>query len=92
MTQPVTIPEKSMEDVAYRISADELRQFVERAESLDAEKSDIANQRKEVMADAKARGYCPKAINKLIAERKRDRDDLAEEKAIEDVYREALGM
>ena len=81
-----------MTDTTYRISADELRQFVERAERLDAEKSDIASQRKEVMAEAKSRGYCPKAINKLIAERKRDRDDLAEEKAIEDVYREALGM
>ena len=75
-----------------RASAAELRQFIERAERLDAEKADIADQRKEVMAEAKARGYCVKTINKLIALRKRDKDDIAEEQAVLDMYCEALGM
>ncbi len=41
----------------YRVTAGELRQFIERFERLEAEKKDIADQQKEVMAEAKARGY-----------------------------------
>jgi len=77
---------------SYRISADELRQFVERFERLEAEKKDIADQQKKVMAEAKARGYDTRVMRKVIALRKRDRDELAEEEAILDVYKQALGM
>jgi uncharacterized protein (UPF0335 family) len=79
-------------DSAYRATAGELRQFVERFERLDAEKKDIADQQKEVMAEAKGRGYDTKALRKLIALRKRDKDDIAEEEAVLDMYKEALGM
>mgnify|MGYP001801724276 FL=1 len=41
---------------SYRVTADELRQFIERIERLDMEKKDLADQQKEVMAEAKARG------------------------------------
>lgn len=44
-------------DTSYRVTADELRQFIERFERLESEKKDIADQQKEVMAEAKARGY-----------------------------------
>lgn len=74
------------------VAAEELRQFIERYEHLDAEKRDIAEQMKEVMAEAKGRGYDTKAIRKLIALRKRDKDDLAEEEAILELYKAALGM
>ena len=77
---------------SYRVTADELRQFVERFERLEMEKKDIADQQKEVMAEAKGRGYDTKVMRKLIAMRKRDRDDLAEEEAVLDMYRQALGM
>lgn len=77
---------------AYAVSAEELRQFIERYEHLDAEKKDIADQMKEVMAEAKGRGYDTKALRKIIALRKRDRDDLAEEEAVMEVYKAALGM
>ena len=76
----------------YAITADELRQFVERIEQLDAEKKDIAEQIKETFAEAKGRGYDTKILRKLIALRKRRADDLAEEEAILDMYRSALGM
>ena len=75
-----------------RVAAAELRQFIERIERLDSEKKDIADQQKEVMAEAKGRGYDTKVMRKLIALRKRDRDDIAEEEAILDMYKEALGM
>ena len=79
-------------DNAYRATAEELRSFIERAERLDAEKADIARQRKEVLAEAKMRGYDTRAIRQIIAERKRDRDELAEEQAVLELYRAALGM
>ena len=79
-------------DSTYRVTADELRQFIERIERLDAEKADIADQQKEVMAEAKSRGYDTKVMRKLVAIRKRDKDDLAEEEAVLDMYRQALGM
>ncbi|MEO0402682.1 MAG: DUF2312 domain-containing protein [Pseudomonadota bacterium] len=77
---------------SYRVTADELRQFIERIERLDMEKRDLADQQKEVMAEAKARGYDTKVIRKVIALRKRDKDDIAEEEAVLEMYKEALGM
>jgi uncharacterized protein (UPF0335 family) len=44
------------------------------------------------MADAKGRGYDTKVMRKLNALRKRDGEDIAEEEAVLDMYREALGM
>ncbi|HBV53709.1 MAG TPA: hypothetical protein DEF12_01600 [Rhodobacteraceae bacterium] len=79
-------------DAASSVAADELRSFIERIERLDAEKKDIVDQQKEVMAEAKGRGYDVKAIRKIVSLRKRDKDDLAEEEAILDTYMAALGM
>jgi uncharacterized protein (UPF0335 family) len=77
---------------SYRVTADELRQFIERFERLEAEKKDIAEQQKEVMAEAKGRGYDVKVMRKVIALRKRDSAEIAEEEAVLDMYKEALGM
>ena len=77
---------------SYRVTADELRQFIERFERLEAEKKDLAEQQKEVMAEAKGRGYDPKVMRRVIALRKRDRDDISEEEAVLEMYKEALGM
>ncbi len=74
------------------MTAAELRQFIERFERLEAEKKDIADQQKEVMAEAKGRGYDTKVMRRLIALRKRDKEDLAEEEAVLELYKEALGM
>ena len=76
----------------YRVTAGELRQFIERFERLDEEKKSLAEQQKEVMAEAKARGYDTKVMRKVIALRKRDKDDIAEEEAVLEMYKEALGM
>lgn len=82
----------SSPDTTYSVTADELRQFIERYEHLEAEKKDIADQQKEVMAEAKGRGYDTGALRKIIAIRKRKPDDIAEEEAVLDVYKAALGM
>ena len=79
-------------DATSTVAAEELRQFIERYEHLEAEKKDIVEQQKEVMAEAKGRGYDTKVIRKLISLRKRDKDDVAEEEAILELYKAALGM
>ena len=81
-----------MTEETYRVTAEELRQIVERFEHLEAEKQDIADQQKEVMAEAKARGYCTKTLRRIIADRKKSPDDLAEEEAVLEMYRQALGL
>lgn len=75
-----------------RSGSEELRQLIERIERLDVEAKDIADQKKEVFAEAKGRGYDTKVMRKVLALRKRDRDDVAEEEAILEMYLSALGM
>lgn len=74
------------------VIGDEILQFIERWEQLNVEKKEIADQQKEVMAEAKGRGYDTKIMRKLIAERRRKPDEIAEEEAILDLYREAIQM
>lgn len=80
------------EDKAFGIATSELRQFIEQVEQGEAEKADAAERVKEIYAEAKARGYDTKVMRKVIALRKRDKDDIAEEEAILEMYRAALGM
>lgn len=87
-----TAADRAVRDRAYAVAADELRQFIEQYEQLDAEKKDITEQQKDIMAEARGRGYATKVIRKIIALRKRDKADVAEEEAILDLYKSALGM
>ena len=84
--------ETSIIDVQSNAAGEELRQFIERVEHLEAEKKEIADQVKEVMAELKGRGYDVKAVREIVKLRKRDADDIAEEEAVLDMYRAALGM
>ncbi len=77
---------------SYRVIAEELRQFVERFERLAIEKKDIADQQKEVMAEAKSRGYDTRIMRKIVSLRKRDLEEVAEEEAVLSMYKTALGM
>ncbi|MGI3170014.1 DUF2312 domain-containing protein [Pseudooceanicola sp. C21-150M6] len=87
-----TDADRDVRDNVYRVTAGELRQFIERFEKLAEEKSEIADQQKAVMAEAKARGYSTVGLRRIIAIRKRNADDVAEEDAVIDLYKEALGM
>ncbi|WP_239986078.1 DUF2312 domain-containing protein [Paracoccus sp. SY] len=87
-----TPEDTAVSDQAYSVAAEELRSFIERAEQMAAEKKDAAEREKEIFAEAKARGYSVKVMKKVIAMRKRDRDDVAEEEAILELYKSALGM
>ena len=80
------------DDQAYGVAADELRQFIDQFEQLEAKKQDIAERQKQVMAKAKARGYDTMVMKQIIALRRRDKEDIAEEESILDMYKAALGM
>jgi uncharacterized protein (UPF0335 family) len=74
------------------IAADQLRSYIERIEKLEEEKRAIAEDIKEVKAEAKGNGFDAKIITKIVALRRMDRDKRREEQAILDLYMDALGM
>lgn len=74
------------------VTAAELRQFIERIEVIDASKRDLAEDRKEVMAAAKGRGYSVQVIGALVKLRRQKPDDVAEFEAVLEVYKSALGI
>ena len=75
-----------------RVAADELRLLIERAERLEEEKKGIADDIKDVMGEAKSRGYDAKAIRRIMQIRKKKREEYQEEESILEVYMQALGM
>lgn len=77
---------------AFGVAAGELRAFIERAESVEADIADRKIDLKEVFAEAKGRGFDTRAIKKIVALRRRDPDDVAEEEAILSTYKDALWM
>lgn len=71
---------------------DQLRSIVERIERLNEEAKAIADDTRDVYSEAKSNGYCPKALRKIIAMRKKDENTRREEDAILDAYMVALNM
>ena len=79
-------------EVGDNSAAEELRLLVERTERLEEEKKGLADDIKDVMAEAKGRGYDPKAIRQILRIRKQKREEFQEEQSILEVYMQALGM
>jgi uncharacterized protein (UPF0335 family) len=73
-------------------AAEEVRLFLERVERLEEEKKGIQDDIKDVKLEAKSRGHDLKVINKLLAIRKKNREQWQEEEAVLEVYLAALGM
>ena len=76
----------------YQITAEQLLAFIERYETLEAEKKQIAEHQKEVMVEAKFCGYDTAILREIIKLRKMDPDERAEKEAILQVYLDALGL
>ena len=74
------------------VAADELRLLIERAERLEEEKKGLNDDIKDVFSEAKGRGYDAKAMKKIMAIRKKKREEYQEEEAILETYMQALGM
>jgi uncharacterized protein (UPF0335 family) len=80
-----------MADVAG-VAGDRLKSFIERIERLEEEKRALAEDIKEVYAEAKGTGFDTKIMRQLIKLRKMDKDDLDEQETLLDVYKRAIGM
>lgn len=74
------------------VAADQLRSLIERIERLDEEKAVLANDIKEVFAEAKMNGFDTPAMRQILKLRKMDNSDREEREAILDLYMRALGM
>jgi len=80
------------ESAAGGVTAGQLKALVERIETLEAEKAEIADQIKEVYAEAKAHGYDTKILRKVVSLRKKPAEERQEEDALLETYLSALGM
>jgi uncharacterized protein (UPF0335 family) len=80
------------EEPATRFAKDHLKAFVERIERLEEEKKALADDIRDVFAEAKANGFDVKALRAVIRLRKQDVDERREQEAILETYMHALGM
>ncbi|WP_169569823.1 DUF2312 domain-containing protein [Sneathiella limimaris] len=74
------------------VAADHLRSFIERIERLEEDKKAIADDIKEVFAEAKGTGFDVKAMRAVLRLRKMDKADYQEQEYMIDLYKHALGM
>ena len=74
------------------VAADQLRLFIERIERLDEEKKAMADDIRDVYAEAKANGYDTKTMRKVVALRKLETHVRQEADALLETYRAALGL
>lgn len=78
-------------DILNQAAQGQLKSIIERIERLEQEKSEIAEQIKEVFAEAKGNGFDVKVLRKVVRIRKQDRVKRLEEEAITDLYLSAMG-
>ena len=78
-------------DVLNATAQTQLKSIIERIERLEQEKAEVAEQIKEVFAEAKGNGFDVKVLRKIVRIRKQDRAKRMEEEAILDLYLAALG-
>lgn len=74
------------------IAADRLRSLIERIERLEEEKAGIANDIREVYAEAKGSGFDTKIMRQIVRLRKMDESDRQEQETLLDLYKRALGL
>lgn len=74
------------------VAADQLRLFVERVERLLEEKAGLAEDIRDVFAEAKTNGYDAPTMRSIIRLRKLESHVLQEKKALLETYGSALGM
>lgn len=74
------------------VSAAELRQFIERIETLEEEKDSIAESIREVYSEAKAQGFDVKTMRSIVKLRAMDRHKRIEQEALLETYKSALGL
>lgn len=81
-----------MIDADHNRAAEDLRLFLERIERLEGEKKGIADDIRDVYAEAKGNGWDTKTMRRLIALRKLNPDARAEQQALLETYAKAIGL
>ena len=74
------------------VAREQLRSVVERIERLEEEKKAIADDIRDIYAEAKANGFDTKVLRQVVSLRKKDLTERQEQDAIRDLYLQALGM
>ena len=80
------------EPTARRVVKDQLKAFVERVERLEEEKKALADDIRDVFAEAKGNGFDVRALRTVIKLRRQDINERKEAEAILETYLHALGM
>jgi uncharacterized protein (UPF0335 family) len=80
------------DQASHRFAKDQLKAFVERVERLQEEKKTIADDIRDVYAEAKVTGFDIKALRTVVRMRKQDVNERKEQEAILETYLHALGM
>lgn len=73
-------------------NAEQLRLFIERIERLEEEKKGIADDVRDVYAEAKSNGYDPKVMRLVVKLRAMEAQTRQEQDAVLETYRQALGI
>lgn len=84
--------DKETNENTNTVAGQQLKAFIERIERLEEEKKTIADDIKEVYAEAKGTGFDTKAIRTIVRLRKKDKAEREEEESILDLYMASLGM
>ena len=80
------------DDQPEQVTDAHLMQVIERIERMEEEKTNVMADIREIYAEAKANGYDPKILRKVVAIRAQDPSDRAETEALLDTYLAALGQ
>lgn len=86
------MPDASQPTSPQSITGERIRSFVERAEKLHEERAALADDLKELFAEARSQGFDVKVLKKIIQDRAKDPNERAEFEALLDTYKHAMGM
>ena len=84
------ISDSDRADKMGQATREKLRQFIARIERLEAEKAELTSDIRDVYAEIKTFGFETKVMRKIIAQRKKDPNEIAEEEALFDLYMDAI--
>ena len=74
------------------IAGDRLRSYIERIECLEAEKTALTSDIREIFSEAKGNGFDIKIMRQIVRLRRMDRQDRLEQEELLAIYQHAIGM
>ena len=90
MSETIIINYEDLKAMAETINITDLKNTIDKIETVERRKDEAAEDVKEVYAEAKSKGYCTKTLKQVVKLRKKDKDALQEEDALLELYRGAL--